>query len=280
MPLIQKYNFSMTDSVRATFHNSRYRKAVHIHQFAELVYVLEGEIRVVTNGKRTIAKEGDVIIVPPYQPHSFYTENGKLVKLWMLLFSGNLISDVSMSGYMYNEYESSVFKPSPTLSEFIKSRFFDTEEKLQELDPAGIRRLKALLYPIFEEYIALTPTVKAHTDKNSQIVASVMKYLAKNFYKKESASAIASAIGYSESYVSHNLKKNVNSTISELRNSFRVDYAKNLLANGEMSTFCVGLECGFNCQRSFDRAFKKQTGITPQKYRELHYTSSRLGKIK
>lgn len=280
MPLIQKYNFSTTDSVRAVFHHSRYRKAVHIHQFAELVYVLEGEFRVVTNGKRTIAKAGDVIIVPPYQPHSFYTENGKEVRLWMFLFSGNIISDLSMSSYMYNEYESSVFRPSEALSTFIKSRFFDTNEKLLELDQAGIRRIKALLYPVFEEYISLTPTVNTHTDKNSQIVASVMKYLAKNFYKNESISAIASAIGYSESYVSHNLKKNIDSNLSELRNSFRVDYAKNLLANGEMSTFCVGLECGFGCQRSFDRAFKKQTGMTPQKYRELHCSSAKSTKNK
>ena len=68
-----------------------------------------------------------------------------------------------------------------------------------------------------------------------------MQYLAKNFYKSESISAIASAIGYSESYISHNLKKNINSSLSELRNSFRVDYAKNLLASGESITFCVGL---------------------------------------
>ena len=216
MALIQKYNFSMTDSVRATFHNSRYRKAVHIHQLAELVYVLEGEIRVVTNGKRIIATAGDLIIVPPYQPHSFYTEDGKTVNIWMLLFSGNLISDISMSEYMYNEYESSVFRPSDALSVFIKSRFFDTEEKLCELDQAGIRRIKGLLYPVFEEYISKISTVKAHTDKNSQIVASVMKYLAKNFYKNESISVVASAIGYSESYISHNLKKNINSTLCEL----------------------------------------------------------------
>ena len=280
MPLIQKYNFSMTDSVRATFHHSRYRKAIHIHQFAEFVYVLDGNIRVITNGKKAIAKAGDFVIVPPYQPHGFFTEEGSKVKLWMLLFSGNLISDISMSEYMYKEYESSLFKPSKALAQFIKSKFFDTDEKLVELDQAGIRKIKALLYPIFEEYISLTPTINTHTDKNSQIVASVMQYLSKNFYKNESISTIASAIGYSESYVSHNLKKNINFNLSELRNSFRVDYAKNLLANGEMSIFRVGLECGFGCQRSFDRAFKKQLGITPQKYKELHCSSAKSSKIK
>ena len=86
----------MTESVRATFHHSRYRKAVHIHQFAEIVFVLEGKLRVTANGKRIIAKAGDLIIVPPYQSHGFYTEDGNEVKLWMFLFSTNLLSDISI----------------------------------------------------------------------------------------------------------------------------------------------------------------------------------------
>lgn len=270
MPLVQKYNFSMTDSVRSTFHDSRYRKAIHIHQLAEIVFVLEGEMRVTTNGKRTVAKAGDLIVIPPYQPHGFYTENGKTVKLWMMLFSGNLISDISISSCLYNEYETSVFKPSEPLGIFIKSKFFDTGEKLIDLDAAGVRSIKAMLYPLLEEYVSRVPTVSEHVTKSNNVVAALIQYLSKNFYKNESISDIATAIGYSESYISHNLKKSINASFSDLRNSFRVDCAKNLLVNSEMSNFRVGLECGFNCQRSFDRAFKKCTGMTPLKYKELY----------
>lgn len=278
MPLIQKYNFSMTDSVRSAFHHSRYRKAVHIHQFAEIVFVLDGSFRVTANGKKAIAKAGDMIIVPPYQPHGFYTENGKEVNIWMMLFPGNLISDISMSAYMHHEYESAIFTPCDALSSFVRSKFFDTGEKLVELDNSGIRKMKALLYPIFEEYISSVPTVLASGNRDNSVTAAVMGYLSKNFYKSEPLSAIASAIGYSESYISHNLKKTINLSLSNLRNSYRVDYAKNLLTNGDMSTFRVGLECGFNCQRSFDRAFKKQTGITPQRYKEIHSSPSKKAK--
>ena len=270
MPLVQKYNFSMTDSVRSTFHDSRYRKAIHIHQLAEIVFVLEGEMRVTTNGKRTVAKAGDLIVIPPYQPHGFYTEDNKTVKLWMMLFSGNLISDISISSCMYEEYETSVFKPSEALSVFIKSKFFDTKETLIELDSVGIRSIKALLYPLFEEYISRVPAVSEYITQSNNVVAVLIQYLSKHFYKNESISDIATAIGYSESYISHNLKKSINVSFTDLRNSFRVDYAKNLLVNSEMSNFRVGLECGFNCQRSFDRAFKKCTGMTPLKYKELY----------
>lgn len=269
MPLVQKYNFSMTESIRATFHHSRYRKAVHIHQFAEIVFVLEGELRVTANGKRVIAKAGDLIIVPPYQSHGFYTEDGKEVKLWMFLFSANLLSDISMSNYMHYTYESAVFTPSNALTEFIKPKFFDTNEQKIEPNASNIRKIKALLYAIFEEYISNVKTVDERTNSNN-VAAVLINYLSKNFYQNKSISEVSSEIGYSESYISHNLKKSIDLSFSELRNSFRVDYAKNLLANGEMSTFCVSLECGFGCQRTFDRVFKKHTGITPQKYKELH----------
>ena len=46
MPLIQDFNFSNKNLVRATFKNNDYKMAVHIHQFAEIVYILEGETEV------------------------------------------------------------------------------------------------------------------------------------------------------------------------------------------------------------------------------------------
>ena len=177
-----------------------------------------------------------------------------------------------MSNYMHYTYESAVFTPSLELTEFIKPKFFDTAEQRIEPNNSNIRRIKALLYAIFEEYISNVPTVDERANSNN-VVAVLINYLSKNFYQNKTISEVSSEIGYSESYISHNIKKSTDLNFSELRNSFRVDCAKNLLANGEMSTFGVALECGFGSQRTFDRVFKKHTGITPQKYKELHSVS-------
>jgi len=56
-------------------------------------------------------------------------------------------------------------------------------------------------------------------------------------------------------------------TFLEFRDNLRINYAKNLLKNDTMSVFMVGAECGFKCDRSFERVFKKITGLTPKQYR-------------
>ena len=87
MPEIQKDNFSTENQVKATIKEKRLRIAVHIHQFAELVYIIEGETTVRHDRIQETAKAGDVVAILPYQQHGFFTEDNKKVKYWMLLFS-------------------------------------------------------------------------------------------------------------------------------------------------------------------------------------------------
>ena len=270
MPLIQQKNFVKDDSVRASFHNERYRKAIHIHQLLELVYVIEGEIRVTIHKKRAIAKAGDMILVYPYQAHGLYTEDGKNAKLWMLLFPNTLVMDIIRNENAYNEYENVIFTPSEPLKKFVESRMFDTNENLTKLDKHGVRHLKALLYPIFDEYISNAPTPFENKKSNSGLISATLTYLHNNFYNDITLSDCSSFIGYSCSHISHCLTNVLGITFVELKNSFRINYAKALLVNDDMSTFRIGLECGFNCERSFDRTFKKSTGLTPKQYREKY----------
>ncbi len=76
----------------------------------------------------------------------------------------------------------------------------------------------------------------------------------------------------SESYLSqlinHNLDKNYNDFINELR----VEYVKELLKNKDYSKYTItalGLESGFNSKTNFYSVFKKHTGKTPNQYKKL-----------
>ena len=273
MPAIQENNFSTTHQVRATFKNNDYKMAVHIHQFAEIVYILEGETEVRQKGRREIARPGDLVVIYPYQPHGFYTENDRCVKFWMLLFSDSFIADIIRQENAYLGYEKTVFTPSPELKAFVGSKMFDTKENLVELDTAQTLDLKALLYPILSEFLAKKqhPIQLNDALKNKGIssdpVTRAVNYLRVNFGQDVQIKDCAKAIGYSNSYISHCLSNVLGMTFIELRDTLRISYAKNLLTHDSMSVYMIGVECGFNCERSFERAFKKATGLTPMQYR-------------
>ena len=266
MPLIQKANFTTSDSIRACFKHERYRKAPHMHQLAEIVYVIEGELLVLTQHKKRTAKAGDIVVIYPYQYHGFKTDEGKTVKLWMLLFTDTLIMNIIRTEADYDEYEDAVFTPSPELRNLIEAKMIDTKEELYEVNYKEKRHIKALLYPIFDEYLETATPLTVLDKTNTDLINATLKYAKLNFYKNITISDCSRAIGYSKSHIAHCLSKSLHVTFSELRNSFRIGCAKDLLQNKRMSVLNISLECGFNCERSFERAFKKDTGLTPKQY--------------
>jgi len=64
----------------------------------------------------------------------------------------------------------------------------------------------------------------------------------------------------------------LNTSFSDWRNNLRVEYAMNLISQGEANTFtlrAISMKCGFASQSTFIRAFKNVTGTTPSIYLKL-----------
>jgi len=272
MPEIQKDNFSTKNQVRSTLKTKRLRIAVHIHQFAELVYIIEGETNVRHDRTQELAKAGDVIVVLPYREHGFFTEDNKKVKYWMALFSDSFISDIMYHENSSFEYKNLVFKPSAELKALIESKMFDTNEQIIEPGFEMTLDLKSLIYTTFSEYLKKNPS---HSQKESESqnqrvssdpVTKAINYLRINFKNDISIEDCAKEIGYSPSHISHCLKKNFHTTFLQLRNNIRISYAKYLFRFKRMNVYMVALECGFNCELTFKRVFKQFTNLTPQQF--------------
>ena len=271
---IQKNACSADDTIIASLHHSRYLMAPHVHQMSELVYVLEGEFTVISPGRREIAKAGDIVIVRPYQPHGYFTAEGKEIKFWMLLFEDNLINDLVYDSYITRDYSNSVFTPSNELRAFLSTRMINTNERKKKLDANELRKIKATLYPIFDEYITNVPTTADNKKIHSNSVAETFRYLSEHFKENVTLKTVSSAIGYSESHISHSLSSMVGMNFRSILNSIRVAHAKALLLHTSTNVLMVSVECGFATERSFHRAFQTILGMTPSEYRE-HYANER-----
>lgn len=274
MPEIQKDNFSTENQVKATIKEKRLRIAVHIHQFAELVYIIEGETTVRHDRIQETAKAGDVVAILPYQQHGFFTEDNKKVKYWMLLFSDFFMSDIVHHKNTNWEYSNLVFKASDELKALIESRMFNTNEEPIEPDFKEILNLKSVIYSVFSEYFksnrnAQKVTLSSKQMNSSDPVTKTIQYLQINFRHDVSIEDCAKEIGYCSSYISHCLQKHLDITFLKLRNNLRISYAKYLIRFSRMSIQMIGAECGFNCELTFNRVFKQDTKLTPKQYRKF-----------
>jgi AraC-like DNA-binding protein len=99
-------------------------------------------------------------------------------------------------------------------------------------------------------------------------VPEARKFIEKNYRKKITVLDIARAVYQSESYFSHQFKKETGVSPIKYLNEFRVDKAKELLNNLELSVGEVAFNTGFNNLTHFNRIFKALTSQSPSEYRK------------
>ena len=87
---------------------------------------------------------------------------------------------------------------------------------------------------------------------------------------------VVSHCNLTQKTVSAVLNQHLNQSFNEYINAYRIEACKVslLMGNRQLTITGIALECGFNSQATFQRAFKKATGLSPKQYLEQQGKSS------
>lgn len=83
--------------------------------------------------------------------------------------------------------------------------------------------------------------------------------------------SLAKQLDIHPNHLSQIINQHYNQNFFDYINQYRVNDVKEVLLSGEYDTHSlagIGFECGFNSKASFNRAFKKFTGVTPSEFRK------------
>ncbi len=265
---IHHKNFGAKTSVRCGFLDGIYTFPEHIHQFPEIVYVKDGELEVTVDGVSETMRRGDIAIIPPFSSHSFYTP--EYVNRWVCVFSNDFIKNFISDEQLNNRRERFVFSASEGLLHYISDKTYDSEELFFKMSEEHILLFKATIFAIYEEYLRKTERTVAR--KHNKALSAILLYISEHCKERISLRTLGAALGYSPKYVSLCLGEVEEMNLFFLVNSFRADEAKNLLINTDAKMVDIALECGYASERSFLRAFKQVTGVTPGEYRKNRRT--------
>ena len=263
-------NFGFNNAVKGFIAKGAYDFPTRIHQFAEIQFILEGEVELTVDGNTETLKAGDVMVISPFRAHSFKTSENS--KRWILIPSSSFIADFVSGDRTLINGERCGFTASSGLSAFIRESLFDMGDRVVDLEANRILMLKvkALSYAILTEYTEKVPQIKSEMKNNA--LASIIIYIAEHFRENLTRSSVGAALGYSPSYISHVIEELPETSFSTLLNSLRVEYAKKLILEKNFNMLEVALECGFGSDRNFYRAFKALTGFSPKEYASLKFT--------
>jgi two-component system response regulator YesN len=124
----------------------------------------------------------------------------------------------------------------------------------------------------FEEIIVPVIGNIEQSDKNQykKIVEQVLNIIHEEFHTELTLEDCAARLNYHPSYIRRILKNEAGIVFSEYLAQYRIDMAKKWLIETDMKISDIAEKLKYKNAENFIRFFKKYTGMTPGKYRELN----------
>ena len=252
-------NFGSRSAFQHQIYNKVYKVSNHIHQYAELIIMLEGEMRITIDEKEELIKAGEAAFIFPFQTHKMSSKSTN--KLAMYLFSpATMVS--FMKKHEGNVGERAVFKPNEsTLAVF--------REKILNSEDFSLYNVKGFLYLALDDYLSQIPLRKSIG--GTSVVSKVITYMNEHFTEQITLESVANALGYSANYLSHCIQKLYGLNFCTILASLRIERARYLITSSDKTTTEICYECGFGSERTFLRQFQSIMGFSPSAYRKKYF---------
>ena len=254
---------------------------LHWHDEIELVIVLDGTLNMTINGKEYIFEKNDVAVVLPKVSHSFEKGQGQSSQYYNILFNFSIFSSFTYGEYLAQKY----------LDDFFEGRCI-VDAKVKDNTPLN-DRLRPLLtqlamcrhesYTTKEMFVMgnlflimhyLNEYKRDSVEDDKEISHSLEKvkdaiYIVQNRYSQNlTVDEVASLCGFSESHFMKLFKDLSGESFTNYLINYRLRVAAKLLTSSDSKILDIAVDCGFNNQSYFTRAFTKKFGVSPFSYRK------------
>lgn len=96
----------------------------------------------------------------------------------------------------------------------------------------------------------------------------VINYIGENYHEKIQLKNFAAQLNFSYDYFQHKFKEELGVSPQKFLVQKRVEAAKKMLRDEELSCTEIAYRCGFSNSAQFSAVFKREVGVKPQQYRK------------
>lgn len=230
----------------------------HKHHEYEFIYYVEGEGDTDIAGERLHFKAPCLIVVKPFVDHDEKTLISS--KIYMSLFN--------TKDYLFsNDYVLINFNEE-SLKRF--NELFFKLKKDYESSPILPNNLLSLWFELtlktaLEEYKVDPKKERNYRD----IVEKTKNYIRLNYQTDINFNNLAKAYGYSYHRLRHIFQDFTGSSLNQYILNYRLDKARQLLKDTNLSSKEIAYSIGFHSNVSFNNFFKKRTGLSPFEFKRL-----------
>ena len=109
------------------------------------------------------------------------------------------------------------------------------------------------------------------TERMNQVAEKIRTYIRENYMNEISMQDAARQFNYSDAYFCKLFKQCFDQNFTSYLTNFRINEAKRLLKDKNISIKDAGMKVGYYDSNYFAKVFKRVTGMIPSEYRETDY---------
>lgn len=245
----------------------------HAHSnIFELTVVLEGEGTIYANTVPTKVKRNDIYLSFPNDIHKIVSDPRNPLKFDFLAFNTDeptlyaALKKIEMA-HVAPTHRTFRDKNIPLLVDMGISELLNDESQTEILD--SILRLIILhIVKNFTKAPSKNKASKMNPNKADELCYQLMSYINSHIYEIKNLEELAETTNYCYPHLSSLFKRHTSQTLSEYFRFQKLEKAKFLMEETELSLTEIAEKLNYASIYSFSKAFKKQYKLSPGEYKK------------
>lgn len=237
------------------------------YKWDQILFCASGSGRLKYDEKEVKIVAGDYFFLPKNKPHAYYPDRELWDVRWTA-FEGSACDEILVRFGMTKPI---VITPA---DETTMERIFDKMIISQENDILYCDYIcSGLVYDyLIEFHRIMDADADSARSKQLSMLLPVLRYMHDNFRRDISMTQLSSIIGITPQHFCRVFRKTMNARPNEFLTQIRLDEAKRLLAEKDVSVTDAAEKSGFRDAGYFSTVFRKHEGMSPAQYKKRYKT--------
>lgn len=242
----------------------------HFHVSYELIYVKTGSIVIDIDGRCYTVSDETILFINCFEQHSIKTVLSEEYERYYVNFSreriDKLLTNPKLASILRNRPDGFCHcLRAPKNCDSFFNDFIDEYQNPSEFaEEYVVSRLTQLLILLYRQS---RDSFSDHAASNP-VIYEIQNYIDDHFCEELDISSLAEKFFISKYYLSHSFKEVTGYSPKQYLQLNRLSYAKTLLLREKISISETAIKSGFNDVNNFIRAFKKEFGFSPNRFRK------------
>lgn len=263
---IKAEEFQKLNSRLLYISHSRYQgdwKSIpHTHPFTELFYVVSGRGTFLLDHETYPIGAGDLVIVPPGSEHTEQSLNPSPMEYIVLGIDGItfLGTEQASSQILYH------YSKKTELLNLLDLILQEVRTKETGYDLACQHLLDLVIIQMIRQFRLVPAPISS--SKMTKECIQIKNYLDSNYSDHITLESLAKKAHMNKYYLVHAFSRYAGESPMQYLNAKRLQIGRELLLSTDYSIAQVASSVGFSSQSYFSQVFRKESGISPMRYRK------------